>query len=120
MVNIIAMTRAAAGSMFLDSVRPGWRRAIYPEKLDMRSPTWCILGQVFHVDGIKKTEYWRSIQPPQEKDKPPPPPPRKLSGYDYARMTYPELVKNMYECGFDSGVVDLESLKEAWLEIVNE
>lgn len=39
--------RVARGARWLDGVRPGWRDALELGRLDIRSATNCVLGQVF-------------------------------------------------------------------------
>lgn len=50
------MTRdTAAYAGFLDQLRPGWAERVNLSKLDIHSPSNCILGQVFAPRGLRWT-----------------------------------------------------------------
>lgn len=44
----------AAGVAWLDDQRPGWRGEVNAERLDMRMPNDCVLGQLY-------SNYWQAV-----------------------------------------------------------
>lgn len=55
--------RVALGAQFLDAIKPGWLDSIDLDSLNMASPRWCTIGQLFgsystvflwHADGSQE------------------------------------------------------------------
>lgn len=44
--------RVWRGAQLLDQRRPGWHRQVNLVMLDMSSPYWCVLGQVYRADSL--------------------------------------------------------------------
>ena len=99
-VSPLAMELVRRGAALLDRERPGWENEINLLNLDLQSPRFCVLGQLYEEFADQGfAEY----------------------GFDYAAREIPELVDDdgpqMF--GFDIGVSfgtvhDYELLDEAW------
>jgi hypothetical protein len=92
--------RVERGAAWLDEVKPEWRTLIDAEGLQMYSPQFCVLGQVFSVEAYEQktgTGYAHAFT---------------LSGAGAATWAINH--------GFESGGEDYSTLRAAWLGFLAE
>ncbi len=79
----VTTQRVKLGVSWLDKNAPDWRSKVDVDKLDIRYPTQCILGQVFK--GPIGSGYW----------------PNGMDGFDYAWSVY-DMRDAVIDYGFDA------------------